>query len=60
MEKKPDDHIIRLSESDTEILTRALAEAAKEKPAPRKVPHTEFRKKQKPVLPSGKDTEFLF
>ncbi len=59
MENKSD-YLIVLSESETEILTRALAEAAKEKPPPKKVSHTELIKKQKPEKPSGEDTGFVF
>lgn len=54
------DHVIVLSDHETEILTRALVEAAQEKPASKKVQHTELKKKEKPAGPSGADTEFLF
>jgi hypothetical protein len=44
-DKSHDEYTIVLSSYDTEILTRAMADAAKEKPAPRKIQGVELKKK---------------
>ncbi len=53
-------HTIVLSSCETEVLTRALAEAAKEKPAPQKVQFPELKKKKKPAGTSGQDTPSVY
>ncbi len=60
MEKKSqDEHTIVLSDHETQILTRALLEAAQEKPAPQKVPFTGLKKKKKGEHSSG-DTQMIY
>jgi hypothetical protein len=45
-DKSHDEYTIALSSFETEILTRAMADAAKEKPAPRKTQGVELKKKK--------------
>ncbi len=53
-------HTIVLSSCETEVLTRVLAEAAREKPAPQKVPFPELKKKKKPARTSGQDKPVVY
>jgi hypothetical protein len=58
--KSEKSHTIVLSSYETEVLTRALVEAAKEKPAPKKVQFPELKKKKKAAGASDSDPPLVY